>query len=328
MQKILFLRPGKLGDMIVATPLFKAIKCTFPDISITVAASSYNEIIIRHNHHIDLVRKVNYHSVLDIIKMILWIRRQQFDWVVDLTPGISRTSTMVSRLVRSPSIHTAGMHKGVHSRFFSKVTDNIDLHIIDRNKLLVENLLDCSFKGEFNPDIALLKEHEKKAEALLNCTDDKSVRIGINCSAGDKCRQWSECNYLELIKLVNERLPKVQIVLFSVGAQDEWVLRIQKKQKNVVSLIGVDILTAAAVIKRMSFFFTPDTSLLHIASGFKVPIIGIYCVGGENLIRWRAYNTITRELVAESSGDVNEICPQKVLDALTELIESQEKENR
>jgi ADP-heptose:LPS heptosyltransferase len=286
-NKLLFLRPGKLGDMIVATPLFKAIKRSNSDTYIAVACSPYNEIIIRNNPNLNCIRVVNYHSILAVLQLIFWIRKQKFDWVIDLTPGISRTSTMVSRLIKSPVIHTAGMHKGEHSRYFTKVTDFKDMHVIDRNKLLVENVLNCSFKSEFNPDIAVLQEHEKKADALLNSTYDKSIRIGINCSAGDKRRQWSESKYLELVKLINEKIPKASVVLFSVGVQDEWVLRIQKSQKRVVPIIGVDILTVAALIKRMSFFVTPDTSLLHIASGSKIPIIGLYCVSGENLIRWR-----------------------------------------
>lgn len=321
-NKILFLRPGKLGDMIVATPLFGAIKRSNPDTYIAVACSPYNEIIIRHNPNLNCIRVVNYHSIIQVLQLIFWIRKQQFDWVIDLTPGISKTSSLVSRFVRSPLIRTAGMHKGDHSRYFDKVTDYKDMHLIDRNRLLIENVFECSFCGEFNPDITILQEHKETADALLSSIKNSPIRIGINCSAGDKCRQWNEDKYLKVVELINEKYPEAAVVLFSFGIQDEWVLRIKDQTKNSISVNGVDILIVAAAIKQMSFFFTPDTSLLHIASGFKIPTVGLYCIGGENYIRWRAYNTQKKDLVAENSVDVNEISPLQAFNAIVELIES------
>ena len=321
-SKLLFLRPGKLGDMIVVTPIFNAIKRANSDTYIAVACSPYNEIIIRHNPNLNCIRVVNYHSMLRVLQMIFWIRKQKFDWMIDLTPGISRTSSIISRFVKSPTIHTAGMHKGEHSRYFNKVTDFKDMHVIDRYKLLVENVLDCSFCCEFNPDITIPQGHKEIADALLSSIKISPIRIGINCSAGYKTRQWNEDKYLKVVELINEKYPEAAVVLFSFGVQDEWALRIKEKSKNCVTVNGVDILVVAAAIKQMSFFFTPDTSLLHIASGFKIPTVGLYYIGGENYIRWRAYNTLSRDLVAQNSEDVNEISPLKAFDAMVELIES------
>lgn len=325
MLKILFLRPGRLGDMVVATPVFKALKKKFPDIFISVVASPYNEIIIRYNSYIDKIKKVNYHSVIEVIKMIFWIRKQRFEWVIDLTPGISRTSTLISRLVRSDHIRTAGMHKGKDSKYFDKVTDFQNLHIIERNMLLLENILNCSFNSESTPDIFYLPKHENDANFLFKRLNDKNILIGINCSAGKPCRQWSSENYRNLLNLLIAKYPEAGIILFSVGKQSAWAKQFEKEMKNTIAVADQEILTVAAIINKMSLFFTPDTSLLHIASGFKIPIVGLYFVEGENFIRWRARGIMSRELIARKTEDVNEISPDAAIQAIDELIDLKRK---
>ncbi len=319
-MKLLFLRPGKLGDMIVITPLFRAVKTAFPDSYIAIACSPYNEIVIRYNPFLDHIRVVNFHSFLHVIKLILWIRKQHFDWIIDCTPGESKTSTLISKLVRSKSSRTAGMHKGYVTGFFDRVTDNKDMHLIDRYKLLLEDVLNCRFSGSFHPDLFFADQHRARAEKLLECVADKS-KIGINLSAGAPERQWTRENYHEYLKLLSEKYENHALVLFSVGKQLKWAEEFAQEFKNAICLPETDLLTITALIKCMSVFFTPDTSLMHIASGFTIPTVGIYCVGGENFIRWKSYKCMSRELVAVKSMDVNEITPLEAFRATVDLLE-------
>jgi ADP-heptose:LPS heptosyltransferase len=96
-RSVACLRPGKLGDMIVATPLFSALKQQGGVTRLAVLCSPANEPVIRHNPHIDTVRPVNFHAVGDVIKTIGWLRRARFDALVDLTPGFSRTNFIISQ---------------------------------------------------------------------------------------------------------------------------------------------------------------------------------------------------------------------------------------
>lgn len=48
-KKILFLRHDGVGDMVLSTPLFRALKKNFPDARLTVLASERNYGIIQNN---------------------------------------------------------------------------------------------------------------------------------------------------------------------------------------------------------------------------------------------------------------------------------------
>ena len=323
--KIAFIRPGKLGDLIVATPFFSALKKKYPGIYIAVICSPYNKIIVQHNPYVNFLKVVNFHSFGDVLKVIGWIRRNQFDWVVDLTPGVSRTSTLISRLIRSAKTHTAGMHKAQSSRYFDVVTDYHGIHIIDRIKLLIENVLHCKFDEPLHSEVYFLEEHKENARRLLTKNDSAKMLIGVNLSAGENERLWSREKYRDLILMINRKFNTVQIVLFSMGEQQKWAQEYALEMDYVVALPSVDLLTITAAIGHLSLFFSPDTSLLHIAAGLSIPVVGLYCTDGENLIRWRAYGHGSKELVARETNNVNEISVQRAFGALVELIECNER---
>lgn len=325
--KIVFLRPGKLGDMIVATPIFKALKNQIPDTSIAVVASPYNQVIVQHNKNIDILKVVNFHSFFSILKLVFWIRREKFNWVIDLTPEISTTSSIIARLVRSSRIKVAGMHKGVHARYFDIVTDDKDLHLIDRNRLLVESVIGHSFTGDFRPDISLDKPDIERALNIFSKCLNSTLKIGINLSAGASMRQWTKQNYKKLLDAIYCKYRDATVVLFSVGAQTAWVQEFKQAYNQIVDVGNSEFLAVAAIIQKLDVFVTPDTSLLHVASAFNIPNVGLYCMGGENFVRWRAYKTLTKELVALESNNVNEITADHVIVSLCELIERKKKFN-
>lgn len=322
-NSILFLRTGKLGDMIVATPLFSALRCEFSECKIAVACSPYNDIIIKNNSDIDLKRKTNFHSIIDVIKLISWIKKQRFGWVVDLTPGDSRTTTLICKFTKGKHTRTAGMHKKLYSRHFDLVTDYKDIHIIDRNIKLLEKIIGRTINTTTRPKIELSENENSKAVQFLQSIESKKHLIGVNLSAGAPARQWTNKTYQEFVKKLSNKFGNsCSILLFSVGEQRTWAESLQQNFDSVTSVSAFDFLTITAIMKHLSILFTPDTSLLHVASAFSIPVIAIYSEDKENFIRWRSYKIPSRDIIA-SSGNVNEITAETAFNKLTELIQTE-----
>ena len=55
-KSVVCIRPGKLGDMIVATPLFSALKKQGGVERLAVLCSATNGVVIRHNPNIDVIQ--------------------------------------------------------------------------------------------------------------------------------------------------------------------------------------------------------------------------------------------------------------------------------
>lgn len=317
-RSVLFLRPGKLGDMIVATSIFKALRSELPEIKIAVACSPYNEIIIRNNPFIDHIRTVQFHSLFEVVKLIRWIRKSHFDWVVDLTPGISRTSTLISIFSRSQKTFTAGLQKEKFSRFFDLNDPRDGVHIVELYKQYLHVVLRHRFCSEFRPGVYISAECKNRAEEFLG--DTGRFLIGVNCSAGMAYRQWSRRNFDRFLSLLVEEYAGSEIILFSIGEQALWAEEFGKKYRVRVAP-QTDLFTIAAMIGKLSLFFTPDTSLVHIASSFNIPLVVLYVQENGNVERWKGLSAKTKELV---SGDVNEITPETALFAIKEVVHSLE----
>jgi ADP-heptose:LPS heptosyltransferase len=318
--KVLFLRPGKLGDLIVATPFFRPIKTLEPSIRIAVACSPQNSVIVKNNPFVDEIRVVNFHSLMDVIRFIFWIRKQHISHLIDLIPGFSRTSSLIARFVRSKVRTIAGMHKNKGIRNFDIVTNTEGTHIIERNRVLIETALGLKFTNDLRTELFPLERHIQNVTTLLVNSDPQLPLVGINCSAGEIERQWGKEKYVELIRRLLQSYQFITLVLFAVGEQVAWVREHFSNSTRIVIVAGYDLHTVTAMISGLALFITPDTSLIHIASGYKVPIVGLYCVDGENLLRWRAYNCISRELVASTTHNVNDLTVDVVVNATDELL--------
>lgn len=320
-EHIVFLRPGKLGDMLVATPLFHALKSELPHIHVSVICSKYNHIIIKNCPDIHNVKVVNFNSLSELASLLGWIKKNRVDMVIDLTPGISRTSTILSCFLRMAGIKTAGMHKSEFSRFFDVNIDPHGMHIIERNRVLLETVLQYQFKNlDFHPLIYSTERQASAAADFIQMVGKEKITIGVNLSAGRRERQWRYENYSNLAFLIHEHYSEsVRVILFAHGEQKQWAEKISRETGFHVAPSS-DIQTIAEILRFCRFLFTPDTAFLHLASAVKIPVVALYCTAGENLIRWRTYGVETRELVACFAEDVNEIPVQRAFDEIKGML--------
>ena len=57
---------------------------------------------------------------------------------------------------------------------------------------------------------------------------------------------------------------------------------------------------------------TPDTSLVHIARAFNVPVVGLYCQYMKNFLLWKPYNQQYGSVVSNNNDDVFDITVDQV----------------
>jgi ADP-heptose:LPS heptosyltransferase len=96
--------------------------------------------------------------------------------------------------------------------------------------------------------------------------------IGINISAGGEARFWGiqELSCFDFI--YNRKYPELRPILLYQPSDEEKANTIVDGIKNVVlSPLTKTFDQFAAMIKKLSFLISPDTSAIHLASAFSIP---------------------------------------------------------
>ena len=78
-KKILILKDDRIGDMIILTPVFRELKSAYPEIKISVMASSVNKDVIRYNPHIDKVYVSEASVFFKYYQICRYLRKEKFE---------------------------------------------------------------------------------------------------------------------------------------------------------------------------------------------------------------------------------------------------------
>lgn len=285
-QRVLFIRLNRIGDALITTPLLYVLKKKL-NCHITVLASTQNYFIFNNPELVDEIIIYNKKSE-NIFSLIKLINRKEYDIIVDLHDDISTT---VSYLVAFSNCRfKVGLNKE-NNKLYTNVVKKLDTshyHVVER---IMEFTKVFNVTTEINNgNIIYTPKNEsiKVAESFITKHYQiKNFLVGINISAGSDARFWGVNNYKALISLLTGY--GVNILL----------LCIERDLKNAWEISGRDIQIFyrplfdefAAMVKQLDFLFTPDTSIVHIASAYKIPMFGIYVKYNTDDMIWYPYKS-------------------------------------
>ena len=113
-RSILVIRLYFIGDVLLSTPVFAALKDAFPGASLTVLVKKRATDVLRNNPNVNRVLEYDavprYHSPVWQGRLAATLRRERFDLVVDLT-GDLRSSWLV--FAADPGFRVGFNHAGL-----------------------------------------------------------------------------------------------------------------------------------------------------------------------------------------------------------------------
>jgi ADP-heptose:LPS heptosyltransferase len=322
---VVCLRPGKLGDMIVATPLFSALKKQGGVERLAVLCSAVNEEVIRLNPNIDIIKPVNFHRVSDVLRATGWLRRQHFDAIIDLTPGFSRTNFIMSRYA-GPGIMRAGIEKEHLADRYDVHIGGRESHLADRMLAVGEMLTGRKFSEARSFEIfTALSDREAAAQCIRRCTAGGPI-IAINLSAGNERRQWPYERFAALItglskQKVRHQKAHLQMALIAMGEQRKWAEKMAAGITACVAVPECSFLTVTEIIGSCALLVSPDTACIHAAAARGVPVVGLYTANNENFVRWGPYHVKNRIVRSSNMDTLDGIEPEQVCRETIRLLE-------
>jgi ADP-heptose:LPS heptosyltransferase len=320
-RKYLFVRQDRIGDVLVSTPLIHAMKARYPNATIDFLLSSNNHFILANE---PLVRKRWIYkktaaSAIDILKKI---RREHYDFVIDLMDNPSATSTVLCALAGGQ--WNVGLSK--ENAYIYDISVSLlsrkENHIVDRLAMLLTvfgiGREDLDLKVHYN----VLPESKQFAAEFVNEHDSLGRKlIGINISPGEGTRFWGIENYQALIRWLREQHDRSLVVVLYQPSDKLVAQTITQPFSDV--LLSSETKTFdqfAALVQRLWVLITPDTSAVHLAAAFSIPSVVLYVQSNKELRIWEPYGSLSESVVTDVD-DLRLISQKDVFAAVDRLIQ-------
>jgi len=322
-KRVLIVRNDVLGDMIVSTPIFNAIKALNPAIEIDVVASPQNVSIIENDSRLShiIIYENTWRFWFNLWKLG---RKRRYDVVLSLIFGTPQTQGFIANIASSrETLKLSVQRQAKYECFFSRtVRVPQDAHISEQWLCVALDAFELNGQSP-SCHITLELHSQPLVEAFLK---EKGIEekkfILINLSAGKNAvKRWTQAKYGELIDWLSEKLP-YSVVLSCAPNELDFMNDLAQSRNAVCFYPTRDVRDIADLIRRATLLITPDTGVVHLASATKTPVIALYSrwVGGNVHRIWTPYQTPHKILIAPRRLPVSFIEVAEVKHAILSLL--------
>lgn len=293
-SRVLLIRLNRIGDALVTTPWIRELRMNI-DCHIYVLASQDNFIAFKNNPDF---REIFIYGkgIKAFWKTLKLLKQYKFDAIVDLHDDVSTTVSLFVALLKAP--FKFAMEKE-NRKLFTHTAPRPNpklVHVVGRYFPISDLFSFEPAKNILNIQFTIGKEANFKAEEFRKKKyPNEKFLLGINISAGSAARFWGSANYRKLVKFLNER--NVATLLLCSTRDLKQALEITNDKIHVFYSPSFE--EFAAMIKNINFLFSPDTSIIHIASVFKIPVFGLYVQYKTQDKIWSPYRSEFDSIVTE-----------------------------
>ena len=278
-SKILILRLSSIGDVILTTPLIRAVRERFPQAEITFLVKGEFADLIRHNPRIDRLipfdKTTGFRGWREVRRTV---RQERFDWVIDLHRnartrylkaglGAGKVTTYCKRLLRRTLLVRTGINllkeaPPILNRYFEAVAgagvryDGQGTEVYpdpDAGRRILERLAGEGYDG-------------------------RSPLVVLCPGASYANKQWLPERFAAV---ADDLAVRGCFVVLLGGAKDEPLCRaiagmMKGRAVTVAGSRGLGLGEAAALLKLSALAVTNDSGLMHLAQSQKTPVVAIF----------------------------------------------------
>ena len=287
MEKILVVKTGAIGDVLMTTPFLRELKKKHPRSHIHYLVENWSVPVLKYNPHIEnlIVLKNNTFSSLKIFILISLFFRLFF---------LNYSKIYVLHKNRFISIYFSFLLRPIYTffygsfkfnpffNFFKLLTAKSSFPKSAHHARVFARLICFSLPKTCKYDFFTPK-NDLNIKTMA-CIDRKRPSICINPGGGDNpaeqvdVRQWGKDKY---INLVDKALKNWNLNVILTGGPSDYQLcrdiEIQVGGKRIYNLSGkTNLFQLKKIIEYSDVFITGDTGGMHIAASTETPIISIF----------------------------------------------------
>jgi ADP-heptose:LPS heptosyltransferase len=309
--RILIVRPDRLGDVILSTPVFEAIKRHYPRAHLCALVRENVAPLLRGLSSVDEVMVYDpdrkHRGLKGLLLLAAQLRKREFrigvvlqsNWRIALALVLGRVLYRVGPLSKPHSF--VFYNRGVRQH-----RSLVEMHESDYNLQLVRRLGIRVPSRKLPTRVHLPEESLTQAKAWLEERgwDPARPLVAVHPGMGGSALNWPEAHYIELIRAL---IREGRAVLLTAGPSEAALAtRVQGALGDLASSSalaagagrfmsyvnpGDDPVTfLGALYRHASLVIAPSTGPLHLAVAVGTPVVTFYPpIRVQSALRWGPY---------------------------------------
>lgn len=261
-MKILLVRFSSIGDIVLTTPVIRALKQQVDSVEIHFLTKESFQAIVAPNPHISKVFTIQK----SIDEVIPALQAERYDWVIDLHNNV-RTKSLKVKLGR-PYKAFPKLNVKKWQLVKLKVNRMPKIHVVARYFKAVEHL-------GVQPD-GLPGDFFIEAENEVQTADWSLKPKGFICFAIGAQFATKRLPTQKIIAII----AKIQQPVVLVGGPTDCEVAEEISQalpEKVINTCGkLNLQQSASLVKQSAHLITHDTGMMHIASCFSIPMTTVW----------------------------------------------------
>lgn len=332
-RKILIIRRDNIGDLVCTTPLFSALRKSFPKAHIAALVNSYNSPVLDGNPNIDKVyiyKKAKHRNSgeskmsvwLSTLRLIISLRQQNWDYAIVATTAYSKAALKFARGVRACRIIAYAPKN-------SDVSDPVDIQLttgLHETESVFQLLSPLGIQS--SPGHVEVFPHNSSPTFSPKKPTHKALLVGLHISARKPRQRWPIEYFSKIAHALHHTYGANLLLFWSPGAADHPQHPGDDEKANEMQALCGDIPLTLYPTKNLTdlisglslcdYLICSDGGGMHLAAGLKKPIICLF--GNSSAEHWHPWG-VPYELLQKKSRLVSDISVEDVLSANRTLLD-------
>ena len=289
-RRILITRMKFIGDIILTTPVIRAVRHASPDAFIAYLGEARAVSLLEENPHLNEIIGFDFSrpTILEQARVALLLRRRKFDLVIDLF-GNPRSALLT--YLSGARIRVGLDRKGRGRLYTVRVADDgtarnaIEFHSQFPAAVGIPPL-------DARTEIVLTEKERTDAGLMLRSLtgprDPSTPLIGIHPGATWPAKRWPADRFAKLADHLARELRAQVVVVAGPGDGDAVRAMVSEATTRHVVLPVLSLRRLAAVISLCNVFVGNDAGPMHMSVAVGTPTIGLFGPGEEQI--WFPYS--------------------------------------
>ncbi|QJR16916.1 glycosyltransferase family 9 protein [Usitatibacter palustris] len=324
-MKILVVRRDNIGDLVLTTPVFAALRAHFPEARIDAFVNSYNAPVLAGHPHVDRVHSYTKGKHRDEggaisgawsrLRQLMSLRGEHYDHVLVATPGYRPREIQFARWLApahiaafvAPGQNVAGVDEPV------EFVPNVGRHQVEETFRILTPL------GIYDapPALHIAAKRERRAGPAT---------IAVHVSARKASSRWPEERFAPLMRALHERFAAKLRLFWSPGTEDDprHPGDDQKARRILEAAKGIPVEPCEtrelgeliAGLAQCDAMVCSDGGAMHLAAALGLPVVCFF--GESDAASWRPWGVPYRVL-QPASRNVRDVTLEETLRACEEI---------